>query len=718
MEPLVGKRAWAALALVALIAIAYHALGAHGALDLQALRSSHAQGQAWRDAEPALAALSFFALYVAVAALSLPGVAVLTLGAGALFGLAWGTVIASFASTIGATLAFLASRWLLGDWVRTRFGARLATLNAGVARDGGFYLFGLRLLPVLPFFAINLAMGLTPMRIWTFYWTSQLGMLAGTLVYVNAGTQLARLHSLSQVASPAVWGALALLGVLPAAARKLVPARGARESGARWQRPRRFDRNLIVIGGGAAGLVTAYVAAAMKAKVTLVERHRMGGDCLNTGCVPSKALIRSTRFLAQARRAGELGLRAMPGEANFAEVMARVQRVVQTVEPHDSPERFRALGVDVAEGEARLATPWEVEIRHHDGRVQRLSARSIVIAAGARPTVPPIPGIEQVQALTSDTVWQLRELPHRLLVLGGGPVGCELALAFARLGAQVSLVEKAPRLLMREDAEVCELVAARMREEGMKLFIGHAALRFEKTRGEQRLWVRSGEQETGLPFDALLVAVGRSANLQGYGLQELDIATGRTIEVNGYLQTSFPHIYAAGDVAGPYQFTHAAGHQAWYAAVNALLRPWKQFKVDDRVMPAVTFVEPEIARVGLNEQEARERGIVYEVTRYDLAELDRAITDGAAHGFVKVLTPPGRDRILGVTIAGEHAGELIAEWVLAMKHGLGLGKLLGTIHAYPTWAEANKYAAGQWRQAHLPPRLLGWAQRWHDWRRG
>ncbi len=506
------------LCLVALAALGVHALGADALPDLATLRASRAQWQAWQAAQPLTAALLFFAVYVGTALL-LPGAAVLTLGAGALFGLGWGTLIASVASTLGPTLAFLGSCWLLRDWVRSRFGQRLAALNAGVARDGAFCLFGLRLVPVLPLFAINLAMGLTPMRARTFYVTSQLGMQAGTLVYVNAGTQLASLGSLAEAASPAGWSALALLGVFPLAARKLVPALLSRRQHSQWRRPRRFDRNLVVIGGGAAGLVTAYVAAALKAQVTLVERHRMGGDCLNTGCVPSKALTRSARFLAQARRVGELGLRPATTDADFAEVMARVQRVVQAIEPHDSAERFRALGVDVVEGEARLVTPWEV--RHRDGRVQRLSTRSIVIAAGARPVMPAIPGIEQVQALTSDTVWQLRELPRRLLVVCGGPVGCELALAFARLGAAVTLVEMAPRLLVREDPEVSELVAARMREEGVAVLAGHAALRIEKHGDDQRLVAQAGTQETSLPFDALLVAVGRAAKLEGYGLQEL-----------------------------------------------------------------------------------------------------------------------------------------------------------------------------------------------------
>jgi pyruvate/2-oxoglutarate dehydrogenase complex dihydrolipoamide dehydrogenase (E3) component len=594
----------------------------------------------------------------------------------------------------------------------------MAAINAGVAREGGFYLFTLRLVPVFPFFMINLAMGLTSMRPRTFYWVSQLGMLAGTLVYVNAGTQLARIDSLSGIVSPGLLGSLVLLGVFPLVARKIVEVVQARKIYARWTRPRRFDRNLVVIGGGSAGLVTAYIAAAVKAKVTLVEKHAMGGDCLNTGCVPSKALIRSAKFLSHVKRSQEFGIRSAQAEFDFAEVMERVQRVVKEVEPHDSVARYTSLGVDVAEGSARIVSPWEVEITLQDGSVKRLTTRSIVIAAGARPFVPPIPGIDEVEVLTSDNVWALRRRPERLVVLGGGPIGSELTQAFARLGSKVTQVEMAPRILLREDPDVSDLVAARFRSEGIAVLVGHKAERIEIVNGEKQLVATHEGQEVRVPFDALLVAVGRVANLRGYGLEELGVTTGRTVEVNGFLQTNFPNIYAAGDVAGPYQFTHTAAHQAWYAAVNALFDPFRKFRADYRVIPWATFVEPEVARVGLNELEAKERGVPHEVTTYGIDDLDRAIADGEAHGFVKVLTVPGKDRILGATIVGEHAGDLLAEFVLAMKHGIGLNKILGTIHTYPTLAEANKYVAGNWKRAHAPQRLLAWVERFHAWRRG
>jgi len=708
---------------IATVVVLYFALDLGRWFSLEAFKAQQVAIENWRAANPWLTAGIFFVGYVTVTGLSLPGAAMMTLAGGAVFGLLWGTVLVSFASSLGATLAFLASRFLLRDWVQDRFGERLRAINQGVEKDGGFYLFTLRLVPVFPFFMINLLMGLTPMRAATFYWVSQVGMLAGTLVYVNAGTQLAGISSLSGILSPALIGSFALLGIFPLIARKVVDSIKARKVYARWTRPRRFDRNLIVIGGGSAGLVTAYIAAAVKARVTLIEKHKLGGDCLNTGCVPSKALIRSAKFLSHLSRAEEFGFRrGASADFSFAEVMERVQRVVKAVEPHDSVERYTGLGVEVIEGSAKIVSPWEVELTRHNGATEKLSTRSIVIAAGARPFVPPIPGIEETGYLTSDNVWALRELPERLVVLGGGPIGCELTQAFARFGTKVSQVEMLPRLMIREDPEVSELVAARFREEGVDVLLNHKAMRFTNENGEKVLIAEhegpNGKNEVRIPFDAVLVAVGRVANLKGYGLEEIGVAATRTVDTNEFLQTTYPNIYAAGDVAGPYQFTHTAAHQAWYAAVNALFDPFRKFKVDYSVIPWATFVEPEVARVGVNETEAKEKGIAYEVARYDLDDLDRAIADSEAHGFIKVLTVPGRDRILGVTIVGEHAGDLIAEYVLAMKHGIGLNQILGTIHIYPTLAEANKYVAGVWKKAHAPQALLEWVQRFHAWRRG
>ncbi|QKS30383.1 MAG: FAD-dependent oxidoreductase [Candidatus Accumulibacter similis] len=708
----------AILAVIVVAVVAYFQLGLGQYLNLDALKAQQvALGDYHRQHPWQLAGLYFLA-YVAVTALSLPGAALMTLAGGAIFGLLWGTVIVSFASSIGATLAFLAARFLLRDWVGGRFGERLKAVDEGIRRDGPFYLFTLRLIPVFPFFLVNLLLGLTAMKARTFYWVSQVGMLAGTVVYVNAGTQLARIDSLAGIVSPGLLASFALLGLFPLLARRIVDAVQARKVYAGWRKPQRFDRNLVVIGAGSAGLVTSYIAAAVKARVTLVEKHRMGGDCLNTGCVPSKALIRSARLLSHIARAREFGIAEAEARFDFAEVMERVQRIIRTVEPHDSVERYSQLGVDVIEGSARIVSPWQVEVSRHDGTTQTLSTRSIVIATGARPFVPQLPGIDEVGYLTSDTVWNLRQLPRRLLVLGGGPIGCELTQAFARLGAQVTQVERGPRIMPREDPEVSAMVAERFRAEGVRLLLEHQAKEFVIEQGEKILVAEHAGNAVRIPFDGLLVALGRIGNLSGYGLDELGIGGERTVAINEFLQTRYPNIYAAGDVAGPFQFTHTAAHQAWYAAVNALFAPFRKFRADYSVIPWSTFVEPEVARVGLNEQEAKERGIACEVSRYDIDDLDRAIADGEAHGFIKVLTVPGKDRILGVTIVGEHAGDLIAEYVLAMKQGIGLNRILGTIHIYPTLAEANKYVAGVWKKAHAPAGLLRWVERWHGWRRG
>jgi pyruvate/2-oxoglutarate dehydrogenase complex dihydrolipoamide dehydrogenase (E3) component/uncharacterized membrane protein YdjX (TVP38/TMEM64 family) len=708
-------RARLALLLLFVAAVAaFFAAGGHRLLSLDNLRGLQADVQAYYAAGPLRTGLLFFVAYVAVTGLSLPGAAVMTLAAGAIFGLAWGVLIVSFASTIGATLAFLASRFLLRDWVQARFGSRLKGINEGVEKEGAFYLFALRLVPVIPFVAINLLMGLTPMRVWTYFWVSQVGMFAGTVAYVYAGVKLGEFQL-----TAGLLAAFAVLGLFPLLAKKLLDLVKARRVYARWTRPARFDRNLIVIGAGSAGLVSAYIAAAVKAKVTLVEKRRMGGDCLNTGCVPSKALLRTAKLVSQARNSAKYGIRQSSVEFDFADVMERVQRVIRTIEPHDSVARYTELGVECLQGEARMISPWEVEI-DSGGRKTRLTTRSIVIAAGARPFVPPIPGIEQMDCLTSENLWDLRALPARLLVLGGGPIGSELAQAFARLGSRVSQVEMLPRILPREDPEVSEMIRRRFEAEGISVLVGHKAKQFLRENEKKVLLCEQDGREVRIEFDALLCAVGRVANTAGYGLEELGIPVSktRTVETNEFLQTIYPNIYACGDVAGPYQFTHTASHQAWYAAVNALAGGLKKFRADYSVIPWATFTDPEVARVGLSETEAKERGIPYEVSVYGIDDLDRAIADEAAHGMVKVLTVPGKDRILGATIVGEHAGDLIAEYVAAMRHGFGMNSILGTIHIYPTLAEANKYAAGVWKKAHAPQWALRLAERFHAWRRG
>ncbi len=687
-------------------------------LTLDTLKSKQGAIENYRSIHPELTAIIYGLIYIAVTGLSLPGATILTLAGGAVFGVLWGTVIVSFASTIGATLAFIAARFLFRDTVKSRFSSKMKAIDEGIARDGAFYLFTLRLVPVFPFFMINLTMGLTTLKVTTFYWVSQIGMLAGTVVFVNAGTQLAKIDSLSGILSPAVLGSFVLLGLFPLIAKRTVASIQAKKVFKNYKKPKTFDNNLVVIGAGSGGLVTSYIAAAVKAKVTLVEKHKMGGDCLNTGCVPSKALIRSAKYLSHIKRSKEFGIKKASVEFDFADVMDRVQSVIETIEPHDSIERYTELGVDIVQGSAKIISPWEVEVTTEEGS-KTLTTRSIVIAAGARPFVPAIPGLDQVAPLTSDNVWSLRELPKRLLVLGGGPIGCELTQSFARLGSKVTQVEMLPRIMIREDQEVSEIVMASFKQEGIDLRVGHTAKEFIIENAEKVLIAEHEGKLVKIPFDEVLVAIGRAANVSGYGVEEMGISLSprRTIETNAFQETNYPNIYACGDVAGPYQFTHTAAHQAWYAAVNSLFGQFKKFKTDYSVIPWSTFTDPEVARVGLNEQEAKEQNIAYEVVSYDINDLDRAIADSEAHGFVKVLTQPGKDKILGVTIVGEHAGDLIAEFVLAMKHNLGLNKILGTIHIYPTMAEANKYVAGMWKKEHAPEGLLRWVEKFHAWRR-
>ncbi|WP_439836586.1 FAD-dependent oxidoreductase [Aeromonas enteropelogenes] len=688
-------------------------------LSLSQLQARQESLALWVDRHFVAAILLFLVIYVLSTALSLPGASLLTLAGSAVFGVAWGLLLVSFASSLGATLAFLSARFLLRDWVSARFGDKLATFQAGMAKDGAFYLLSLRLIPIFPFFLVNLLMGLTPIRVSTYYWVSQLGMLPGTFVFVLAGSELATLTSTGNILSPGLMVALTLLGLMPWLMKKLAQTLALRRLHAPYQKPIRYDYNLVVIGAGAGGLVTSYIAAAVKAKVALIEKHRMGGDCLNTGCVPSKALIRAARFAAEQRKAGELGFSPSQSEADFAAVMKRVAQVIREVEPHDSVERYQGLGVECIEGAARLVSPWEVDVND-----RRLTTRHMVIATGARPLVPDLPGLGDVPYLTSDTLWQLRTPPRRLLVLGGGPIGCELAQSFALLGIPVTLVELADQLLPREEREVAEALRLQMERDGVTLLTGWRAERAQYQAIEDglpiRLHLRRGDETQVIEGDQLLLALGRVANVSGFGLEDLGVtlAPRGTVAVDGFLATNYPSILAVGDVAGPYQFTHFAAHQAWYAAVNALFGQLKRFRADYRVIPAATYTSPEIARVGLNRKEAEGQGIAFEATRFDLAELDRAIADGEREGFVEVLTVPGKDKILGVTIVGTHAGERIAEFVLAMRHKLGLGKILATIHAYPTLMEGNKYVAGEWKRAHQPTRILALLARYHNWRRG
>jgi len=710
-----SKGKLAVFALFIALIVAFFAFDLRQYFSIEYFQSQRAALEAYRAANPLLMAAAFVAIYAISTGLSLPGATILTLFGGALFGLLWGTLLVSVASVTGATLAFLSARYFLRDWVQEKFGKWLKPFNDGIAKEGAFYLFALRLFPGAPFVAVNLVMGLTPIRLATYVVVSWIGMIPGTIVYVYAGTQLGQFRL-----SLGLGVAFALLAVFPLVAKKFIDTLKARKVYAKWRKPATFDRNMVVIGAGSAGLVTAYIAAAVKAKVTLIERHKMGGDCLNTGCVPSKALIKTAKLLHQIRHASDYGVKSASAELDFAQAMERVKKVVATVEPHDSVERYTGLGVECVKGSARITSPWSVEVDLAEGGKRTFTARNIVIATGARPFIPPIPGLQEANPLHSDNVWDLRVQPKRLVVLGGGPIGSELAQAFARLGSKVTQVEMLPRIMAKEDPEFSEMVARRFREEGIDVLVGHKAKEVRVEGGEKVVIVEHEGAEKRIACDEILCAVGRAANTQGFGLEELGVGLTkqRTVDVNEYLQATYPNIYACGDAIGPYQFTHTASHTAWYCAVNGLFGRFKKFKVDYSVIPWATFTDPEVARVGLNETEAKEKGIAYDVFTYGIDDLDRAIAESENHGLVKVLTAKGSDRIIGCTIAGANAGEIIVEFVAAMRHGFGLNKILGTIHIYPTWAESNKYAAGVWKRSTVTKGQMEVATAFNDWTRG
>ena len=711
----VNKTKFIVVALIVIAVISYVTLDLGQYLTLEYAQSQLSKIQDYKNENFVQTALLYFTGYVIATSLSIPGAIIITLLGGAIFGVFWGTLLVSFASSIGATLAFLVSRVLLRDWVQRKFGDYLLPLNKGIEKDGSFYLFSIRMVPLFPFFVVNLLMGLTAIRTTSFYLASQAGMLIGTIVYVNAGSELSQITSLSGLVSAPVLSSLVLLGVFPLITKLILNGVQRNKALKRFDKPEKFDANVVVIGAGSAGLVASLITAGAKAKVILIEKHKMGGDCLNTGCVPSKTIIRSGRIMSYIRRAKEFGIEGAQGKIDFSAVMARVQGVIKTIEPHDSVERFTSLGVEVELGDAVIESPYSVKV---NGRT--ITTRSIILATGARPFVPPISGLNEIDYLTSDSVWSLDELPKRLLVVGGGPIGCELSQAFSNLGAEVTQVDMADRIMPREDKEVSKIVSKAFREQGIALLTGYKLLEFGAGDSGDYMEADNNGKTVRVEFDKLLLAVGRKANVEGFGLENLDLALTKqgTVEVNEYLQTSLPNIFACGDVAGPYQFTHMASFQAWFASLNAMLGGLWRSKTNYNVVPWATFTDPEVARVGLNETEAVERNIVYELTRYEMEHHDRSLADGEARGFIKILTVPGKDKILGVTIVGHHAGEVIGEFVFAMTHGMGLKKISAVTHIYPTLLEANKFAANAWRSERLPVKYFPYLEKFFDWRRG
>jgi dihydrolipoamide dehydrogenase len=659
--------------------------------------------------------ISYYSLiYIFSTAISIPGATILTIAAGFLFGLPLGVVIVSFCSTIGASLSFLFSRYLFKDYFEKKFSSQLNSINQGIEKDGIFYLFSLRMIPAFPFFLINILMGLTSMKLVHYFFISQIGMLLGTIVYVNAGTQLSNIQSLKDIASPTLLISFSLLGILPLLTKFIISKFKQKKLYSKFQKPKQFEYNLVVIGAGAGGLVTSYIAATVKAKVAIIEKHKMGGDCLNYGCVPSKTLISTAKKIHLQKDFKNFGIKSVKIDFDFKEIMKRITSVIKKIEPNDSIERYTKLGVDCYTGQAKILSPYEVQIND-----KILTTKSIVLATGAEPFIPPIEGIDKIKYHTSETIWNLKEQPKKLLIVGGGPIGVELSQAFSRLGTQVSLLEAGTKILSKEDDDVSESMLKILKEEGVNILTSHKLIRFHKNKKEQIAICESDSKEISLSFDICLFAIGRKPRTKNFGLEELgvELNPNGTIKVNEYLETNYPNIFACGDVAGPYQFTHTASHQAWYASVNALFGIIKKFKADYRIIPWTTFTDPEIAHVGLSVQEAKEKNIEHEIFKYEFSELDRSIADGETKGFIKVITEFGSDKILGVTILGSNAGELIAEFVIAMKNNIGLNKILGTIHSYPTKVEANKFVAGVWKKAHKPEKLLNYVEKFHTWRR-
>lgn len=702
------------VALVLILMVAQAILPEHNQT-IEYVKSLYASLQGVVEAYPRIAEFSFLITYILATALNLPVALLLSLLAGSLFGLWIGVIVVSLGSTLGATGSFLISRHLLREAIEGRFPSAIQKINTGIQHDGAFYLFALRLVPLFPFFVINAAMGLTKLPTSLFFLISQIGMLPATVVYVYAGTQLAHLSSINEIFPSTLALALTLIGILPIASRMTIHLLRRQRLYAPFHRPNKFDYNIIVIGGGAAGLVTSYIGSSLKAKVLLIEEDSMGGDCLNTGCVPSKSLINTADFLQKIRLHTQYGIAAATSDFSFTEVMDRVNSSVKKIEPHDSIERYTKLGVNCLVGRAKILDPFRVEVRG-----ETFTTRNIVIATGAKPMIPSIPGLSKIPHYTSDTIWTLRKQPKHLLVVGGGPIGCELGQAFRRLGTTVTIAERDSRILAKEEPEASTLIGTQLLAEGVHLMLNHELTEITCTADCSQAILQGPNGKAPITCDAILFATGRRANTEGLGLQELGVELRQdgTIDTDEYLRTKYPNILACGDVTGPYQLTHVSAHQAWYSSINALFQPFKKYMTDYRVIPRVTFTDPQIAQVGMTSSEAKERLPAFDTFSFPLNELDRAIIDNETNGFIQVLTKQETDHILGVTIVGAHAGEYLSEFTLAMKHNIGLKKILETIHPYPTFSEANKYIAGAWRQATKPAKVLHWLQRFHAWRRG
>lgn len=656
-----------------------------------------------------LALAGFSLIYVVMTALSFPGASLLTLVAGALFGLVAGTILVSLMSTIGATLAFLTSRYLFRDSIKNRFLEAYTRINKGIDSEGSFYLLSLRLAPIVPFYLVNLLMGLTSMNVWRYYIISQIGMLPGTIVYVYAGVEIGKIQSLSDILSGTVFLSLLAFSVMPLIVKFLLSSYKNKRIYRPYKKPKHFEYNIVVIGGGAAGLVTSYISSALKARVALIEKHKMGGDCLNYGCVPSKSLLSMAKRVYELKTASRLGLSAPTGDVDFSKVMAHIKSSIQKIEPNDSVERYSQLGVECFLGNAQILSPYEIQVGD-----KVLTTKNIVIATGAEPFVPPIKDLKIY--ITSETLWTLKELPKKLNIIGGGAIGCEMAQAFAHLGSHVNLIERGSRLLEKSEIEASQAMIEILSKIGVNILLNSEV----RAQTESGLVVKSQAcDEQHIEADHVLIAVGRKPRIEGFGLEKLGITKNALgfLDHNEFLQTKFPNILICGDVAGPLQLTHVASHQAGYATLNALFAPFKAWKEDLSCIPQVVYTSPEVGQVGLTEDAAKKQNISYHVTHFNIHELDRAICEDKNYGFVKIITREGSDKILGATIVCDRAGDILSEITLAMRHGLGLKKIFSTVHPYPSWSEATKFAAGRWQMAHKPEWALQFLKRYFQWRR-
>jgi len=687
-----------------------------------------------------------FAVAYALLGLFLPG-AMLTLGAGFAYGVVVGTAVVCVASNLTAVGAFLLGRTLARDAIAARIGAnpRFAAIDRAVGRQGLKIVLLVRLSPLFPFTLLNYAFGLTRVTLRDYLVGSLVGMLPGTVMYVYLGSLVTSLTELAagRPSGGAVQQAFYFGGLVATVAVTLYVTHVARRALADvtgdeahaepappvppslvqpddehnrallahvhppgWTNPTPAARyDLVVVGGGTAGLVSAAGASGLGARVALVERHLLGGDCLNVGCVPSKAMIAAARTAATARETSAFGVRVSGLDVDFAAVMERMRRLRAGIAPHDGAERFTRLGVDVFLGEGRFTGRATLEV---DGR--RLTFTRAVVATGARATAPPIPGLEDVGYLTNETVFWLTELPRRLAVVGAGPIGCELAQAFCRLGSRVTALEMLPQVLGKEDPDAAAIVERRLRTDGVAIVLGARIERAERRGRDKVLVYEAGGARREVACDAILVGAGRAPNVEGLGLEAAGVACGRDgVTVNDYLQTTNRRIYAAGDVASRFRFTHMADALARIVLANALFGGWK--KASALHVPWCTYTSPEVAHVGLYAEEAKARGHAVDTLTIPMAEVDRAVLDGDEAGFFRVHLERGRDRILGATLVSAHAGETISEVTLAMTRRLGLATLAGVIHPYPTEAEAIRKAADEYNRGRLTPtvkRVLGW----------